>query len=123
MATTYNYIFCFLSVILGIIIFYSIEFIIACLVFWFRNFSYAGWLSGELIKYSRRPDAIYKNWFKNILFTILPMAMIVSVPARILLFGVNIKLLLLQLLVSSVFLFITVIVWKRGLKRYESASS
>ena len=119
----YNYIFCFLSVILGIIIFYSIEFIIACLVFWFRNFSYAGWLSGELIKYSRRPDAIYKNWFKNILFTILPMAMIVSVPARILLFGVNIKLLLLQLFVSSVFLFITVIVWKRGLKQYESASS
>ena len=51
------------------------------------------------------------------------MAMIVSVPARILLFGVNIKLLLLQLFVSSVFLFITVIVWKRGLKQYESASS
>ena len=51
------------------------------------------------------------------------MAMIVSVPARILLFGVNIKLLLLQLFVSSVFLFITVIVWKKGVRRYESASS
>ena len=55
------------SLIFGMVIFYSFEFIIASLVFWFRNFSYAGWLSGELIKYSRRPDAIYKNWFKNIL--------------------------------------------------------
>ena len=45
------------------LIFYSFEFIIACFVFWFRNFSYAGWLSGELIKYSRKPDSIYKTYF------------------------------------------------------------
>ena len=44
-------------------IFYSFEFIISSMVFWFRNFSYAGWLAGELIKYSRRPDSIYKNLF------------------------------------------------------------
>ena len=119
----YNYFFCFISVIMGVIIFYSIEFIIACLAFWFRNFSYAGWLAGELIKYSRRPDTIYKNWFRKVLLTILPMAMIVSVPSRILLFGFNGKLLLLQLSVSIIFLLASKFIWIRGLMRYESASS
>ena len=58
-----NYIFYIPSLIFGIFIFYSFEFMIASLVFWLRNFSYAGWLAGELVKYSRRPDTIYKQWF------------------------------------------------------------
>jgi len=118
-----NYVFYDFSLILGVIIFYSIEFMIASLAFWFRNFSYAGWLAGELIKYSRRPDSIYKNWFRKILFSFFPMAMISSVPARILLFGVDFKLLLLQLIIALIFLGFTTVVWKKGLLRYESASS
>ena len=90
--------------------------------FWFRNFSYAGWLAGELIKYSRRPDSIYKEWFRKTLFSIFPMAMIASVPARILMFG-EIKLLFPQAIISIFFLWLTTIVWKRGLLKYESASS
>jgi len=118
-----NYIFFNISLILGMFIFYSVEFIIASLSFWFRNFSYAGWLAGELIKYSRRPDSIYKNFFRKTLFTIFPMAMIASVPSRFLIFGFNIKLFLLQFFVCIIFLWITTIVWKKGLLQYESASS
>ena len=92
-----NYIFYVPSLILGMSIFYSFEFIIACLAFWFRNFSYAGWLAGELTKYSRRPDSIYKKWFRKTLFSIFPMAMISSVPSRILIFGINFKLRFLHL--------------------------
>ena len=104
-------------------IFYSFEFIIASLVFWFRNFSYAGWLAGELTKYSRRPDSIYKNFFRKTLFTIFPMAMISSVPSRFLIFGIDIKLLSLQFIVAMIFLWFTTLIWKKGLLRYESASS
>ena len=111
------------SLFLGMLIFYSFEFIIASLVFWFRNFSFGGWLAGELTKYSRRPDSIYKNFFRKTLFTIFPMAMISSVPARFLIFGVNIKLFFLQIIVAIIFLWITTFIWKRGLLRYESASS
>ena len=118
-----NYIFFSISLVLGMFIFYSIEFIIASLVFWFRNFSYAGWLAGELLKYSRRPDSIYKNFFRKTLFTIFPMAMIFSVPSRFLIFGADLKLLLLQIVVTIIFLWLTTIIWKRGLLRYESASS
>jgi ABC-2 type transport system permease protein len=112
-----------LSFILGILIFYSIEFIISCLVFWYRNFSVGGWLSSEMTKYSRRPDSIYKGKFRRIVFTIFPMAMITSVPARILIFGPQLYLILSQFLVTIIFLFIATLIWNRGLKLYESASS
>ena len=118
-----NFVFYIFSIILGIFIFYSVEFIISCLAFWFRNFSYAGWLASELTKYSRRPDSIYRSWFRKTLFTIFPMAMICSVPSRILLFGPNISLLVLQFFIALCFLLLTIVVWKRGLLRYESASS
>ena len=118
-----NYLFFDMSLILGVLIFYSVEFIIASLVFWLRNFSYAGWLAGELTKYARRPDSIYKNFFRKTLFTIFPMAMIFSVPARFLIFGPNIELFILQILVTVIFLWLTTVVWKRGMLRYESASS
>ena len=128
-----NYIFYIPSLILGMFIFYSFEFIISSLVFWLRNFSYAGWLAGELVKYSRRPDSIYKKWFQKTLFSIFPMAMICSVPSRILLWGMEetdrgislngVELFILQFFIAGIFLWITTLVWKKGLKRYESASS
>ena len=118
-----NFVVCGFSLILGMIIFYAFEFMISCLSFWFRNFSYAGWLAGELIKYSRRPDSIYKKWFRKTLFSVFPMAMICSVPARLLIFGVDGKLLLLQFFIAVIFLWLTTIIWKFGLLRYESASS
>ncbi len=118
-----NFIFYSLSIVLGIFIFYSFEFLISCMAFWFRNFSYAGWLASELTKYSRRPDSIYKNWLRKSLFTIFPMAMICSVPARMLLFGPNVYLLILQCFIAACFLLLTTFIWRRGLMRYESASS
>ena len=119
----FNYLMFIPSLILGMIIFYSFEFMIASLSFWFRNFSYAGWLAGELLKYSRRPDSIYKQWFRKTLYTIFPMAMICSVPSRILIFGADLKLFFLQLFISLFFLYLTTLIWKAGLILYESASS
>ena len=49
------------SFILGILIFYALEFMISCLVFWYKNFSVGGWLASEITKYSRRPDSIIQE--------------------------------------------------------------
>ena len=119
----FNLIFFSFSFILGILIFYCFEFIISCLVFWYRNFSVGGWLASEMTKYSRRPDSIYEGKFRRIVFTIFPMAMITSVPARILIFGPEFYLILLQILVTIIFLILTNLIWNRGLRLYESASS
>ncbi len=119
----FNSLIFMVSFILGILIFYCFEFIISCLVFWYRNFSVGGWLASEMTKYSRRPDSIYQGKFRRIVFTIFPMAMITSVPARILIFGPELYLVVSQIIITIIFLLITNLIWNRGLKLYESASS
>jgi ABC-type uncharacterized transport system permease subunit len=57
------------------------------------------------------------------LFSILPLTLISSVPARILIFGLGWNYLLWQLLISIIILSLTRVVWKVGIKKYESASS
>ena len=119
----YNYIMFFFSFLMGILILYCVEFMIACLVFWYKNFSVGGWLASELIKYSRRPDSIYSGIFRKALFTIFPMALVSSLPARMLLFKPDIILLLSQLLITVVALSLAMVVWNKGLLKYDSASS
>ena len=119
----FNYFMFFISFTMGILILYCVEFMIACLVFWYKNFSVGGWLASELIKYSRRPDSIYSGVFRKALFTVFPMALVSSLPARMLLFDPSITLLFLQLCITSIAIFLATVVWKRGLLRYDSASS
>ena len=114
------------SLLMGVLIWYSFEFIIASLTFFFRDFRTGGWLSHEVMKFSMRPDSIYRGFVRKILFTILPMALVASVPSRLLLYGFtnqNQKYFLVQILIVFVLLILTRIFWKIGLKRYESAQS
>ena len=111
---------------MGVLIWYSIEFIIASLTFFFRDFRTGGWLSHEIMKFSMRPDSIYKGFMRRILFTILPMALVASFPSRLLLSGLtyqNQKYLFTQIIVVIILLSLTRFFWKVGLKRYESAQS
>ena len=112
-----------ISFFLGLSIWYSFDFIIGCISFWAKNFTVGGWLSHEIMKFSLRPDSIYTGFLRRTLFTIIPMALIMSNPTRMLLYEISVYYLLLQIIVSIIFLSLTRIVWHRGLKRYESASS
>lgn len=111
------------SFLMGVAIYYSIDFMIGSLAFWFKNFSMAGWLSHEVMKFSMRPDTIYSGILRKTLFSILPMALVSSVPARMMLYGPSAKYLVVQLIMTIIFLILVRVVWVRGLARYESASS
>tara|TARA_B100002052_G_scaffold183503_1_gene167164 strand:- start:149 stop:949 length:801 start_codon:yes stop_codon:yes gene_type:complete len=118
-----NYTAFFISFAMGILILYSLEFLVSCLVFWYKNFSVGGWLCSELTKYSRRPDSIYSGVLRKLLFSFFPMAMISSIPARMLIFGPNYYMLLSQLFITAFALLLTIFVWNKGLIKYDSASS
>ena len=116
----------FISLLIGVLIWYSFEFIIASLTFYFRDFRTGGWLTHEVLKFSMRPDTIYTGFMRKILFTILPMALVASVPSRLLLYGFtnqNQKYFIAQIIVVSILLILTRVFWKVGLKRYESSQS
>ena len=112
-----------ISFFMGVSLWYSIEFMIASSCFWFKNFSVAGWLSHEIFKFSMRPDSIYIGLMRKVLFSFLPMVFIASIPTRTLLYGADIQYLSWQVIISLLFFLISRKVWKKGLMRYESASS
>ena len=111
------------SFLFGQILWYSVEFIISSSCFWFKNFSVAGWLSHEIMKFATRPDSIYTGLLRKVLFSFIPMILIASLPTRILIYGPDMQYLFGQLLITTIFLMSARLVWKRGLIRYESASS
>ena len=112
-----------ISLIMGTVILYGVDFIISTSCFWFKNFSVAGWLSHEVIKFSTRPDTIYTGILRKILFSAVPMVLIASIPTRTLLYGPDYGYLSWQIIITLVFFLSTRMIWKRGLLRYESASS
>ena len=118
-----NYVLFFISFIMGNLIWYSIDFIIHCLSFWFKNFSVAGWLGSNIKQFSMRPDTIYGGILRRILFSFFPMAMIASVPVRFLIYGFDLYLLLNQIIVCIAFFGFARYVWLNSLEKYESASS
>ena len=114
------------SLFLGTVIWYCFEFLTSCLTFYFRDFRTGGWLTHEIMKFSMRPDTIYQGLIRKILFSILPMALVASVPSRLLLYGptlLNQKYFIIQIIIVSILLILTRILWTIGLKRYESAQS
>ena len=116
----------FISLMLGVSIWYCIEFIMSCLTFYFRDFRTGGWLTHEIMKFSMRPDSIYTGMIRKVLFSLLPMALVASVPSRILLYGLNTtnsKYLLAQICIVFILFILTRVFWKNGMKRYESAQS
>ena len=121
--TFINFIFFSFSFTLGLALWACFDFCISCLSFWFKNFSTGGWFSHEVMKFSMRPDTIYTGWLRKSLFTILPMAFITSVPSRILLYGPSQDYLIGQVCVTIMFLCLARLMWKKGVAKYESASS
>tara|TARA_B100001029_G_C15063775_1_gene461307 strand:+ start:8121 stop:8852 length:732 start_codon:yes stop_codon:yes gene_type:complete len=111
------------SFLVGQSIWYSIDFMIGCLAFWFKNFTVGGWLSHEFLKFAERPDSIYTGLLRRTMFTILPMALLSSIPSRMLIYGPGWDFLFGQIFVAIIFVFLSKIVWKKGIKKYESASS
>ena len=111
------------SLFMGMTLWYCVDFMISCSCFWVKNFSVAGWLSHEIMKFSTRPDTIYTGILRKVLFSLLPMIFIASNPTRTLLHGIEVKYLCWQVILTIIFLLLTFIVWKKGLLRYESASS
>ena len=121
-----NIVMFIISIFMGTIIWYCFEFLTSCLTFYFRDFRTGGWLTHEIMKFSMRPDSIYQGFMRKILFSILPMALVASVPSRLLMYGLstqNQKYFVAQIIIVLILLSLTRILWKVGLKRYESAQS
>jgi len=107
----------------GVCIVYSFRILFAMTSIVFVKSESLQYLWWNFYRLGMRPDSMYIPWMRMILLTFIPMSVIVSVPARIVLgiadgwmFFIPIGISLILLLISKVF-------WDFSLKRYSSASS
>ncbi len=81
-------------------------------------------IEGELVSFSFRiPGIVFKGAWKLIFYVLLPYGLMATIPAQFLTDVLDGRYWLLSLGVSAVFGFLCVFLWKRGMRRYSSASS
>lgn len=110
--------------IAGIVIHYSLMFLLATISFWTVRAQGIVWGYYNLFNIARMPDEAFQGLFKAIFTFAIPMLLVTNVPVRVLVNKLSSPLPLVLLLVMSIFcFFISEWGWRASLKRYTSASS
>lgn len=103
---------------------YDLMIIIRTLAFRFVRIDAFCEIEGELVSFSFRiPGIVFKGAWKLIFYVLLPYGLMATIPAQFLADVLDGRYWLLSLAVGAVFGFLCIFLWKRGMKRYGSASS
>lgn len=115
----------FLSLCLaGVIIHYSLMFLLASISFWTVRAQGIVWGYYNLFQVARMPDEAFRGAFKAIFTFAIPMLLVSNVPARLLVKpATSLKWSLLLLVMSVLCFAISEWGWRASLRRYTSASS
>ena len=91
--------------------------------FWLERGFSVSVLYYQFYSLANKPDGMYPNFFRYLIKTALPFAFIGSVPAQAILGKATAQDYLFLVASLSGYFFICSFLWKRGLRRYQSASS
>lgn len=107
----------------GSIVFYSLRFLFASTAIIYTKVESLNYLWYNFYRLGLRPDTIYVPWLKIVVLTVVPVGLIASVPARLVL-GIASSWLAVWLLVTAFSaLYFSHWFWHRTLRHYTSASS
>lgn len=110
------------SLLLGLLVLYSLLLAFAGLVFWSPGFMF-GWVFDGIYEMARYPVNLYPAWIRLILTWVVPLGVMTTVPVRALT-GVLAPGLFLGSLALGIALFAgATVLFRTGLQRYASASS
>lgn len=100
-----------------------VRFAFSIWIFWTERSWALSRLYYQFFAFATKPDTLYPAAIRYLIMTALPFAFIGSVPARALLHGLSGAEYLWIAAVLSAFFVFNWVLWHRGLKRYQSASS
>ena len=108
---------------IGMITALLLRFAFSIWIFWTERSWALSRLYYQFFSFATKPDAIYPKGIRYLILTALPFAFIGSVPARALLHGLETWEYQLIAGVLVTFLGLNTLLWRLGLRRYQSASS
>jgi ABC-2 type transport system permease protein len=107
----------------GILIHYSLMFLLATISFWTVRAQGIVWGYYNLFNIARLPDEAFRGVFKAVFTFALPMLLVSNVPVRVLIEKLKGPEPLFLLLMSVVCFIISELGWRASIRRYTSASS
>lgn len=108
----------------GILIHYSLMFLLAGISFWTVRAQGIVWGYYNLFNIARMPDEAFQGWFKAVFTFVIPMLLVSNVPARLLVDKMtSVRPMLLLVGMAAVCAIISEWGWRQSLRRYTSASS
>jgi ABC-2 type transport system permease protein len=108
---------------IGMFLQYILQMLFQIPVFWMQSGTGLRDLWFSMSRFSSRPDAIFTGWARRILTTILPLALLVSFPTRVLFGGDFLSLFGQMAAVAIGGFLLLLLLWRWGLSAYGSASS
>jgi len=126
-----NYTISFINIVFSIIllavscwIIYCMHFISMCASFWIQNAASIMYFVNVLDRFTRYPYEVFTKGILTYVFTfIIPIVLISNVPLRAFLGILDLRFVLYSLITAFIFTVVSQIVWKLGLRRYESSGS
>lgn len=106
---------------LGVI--YGVRFLFSASALIFTRAENLNYVWYQIYRLGTRPDAVYPPWLRYAILTVVPVAFIASVPARLLLEPPSAALLAGAFAVSAVSVYLSTRFWRFALRFYSSASS
>ena len=107
----------------GTFVSYLIYLLMLLPVFWTHSGRGLEYFHMAVSKFQERPDRIFSGWIHRVIVSVLPLALVASFPARLVLERFDLSLFAHLVAVTSILFGVTVAIWRRGLRNYSSASS
>lgn len=107
----------------GIFFYYSVSFFLATLAIYFVRTDNIWVISEIMIESARYPADVFPKIFRLIAVYAVPLALISTVPARMLVFGADPGLVAVAVIWGLGSLMATRLFWNRSMDKYSSASS
>ena len=112
-----------LCLLLGITLLFLVEFCLSCAMFWMVEGMGVNFLRMQLQSLARWPSFVYSHLYRKIFTLVVPIVLVGTAPVQFL-YDKSQWFPLAQLcLLILVFYGLLIFLWKKGLKRYDSASS
>jgi ABC-2 type transport system permease protein len=113
----------FMLIPCSLVVIYTMRFIFSATAVIFTRSENLQFLWWQVYRIGMRPDSMYNPIFKWIILTVIPVGVIVSIPARALLNPPNYYYIFWPLILVPILLYFTHRFWNFALKYYSSASS
>lgn len=109
---------------LMLLLLFHLLLLVRCAAFWTTQTTALGELEEELMGFSFRvPGVVFRGGLRIALFTVIPYAMLATVPTQFFTDGLSLAEWSLALTVTAAFSLLAQTVWRAGLRRYGSTGS